>query len=329
MTVVSFLTMKVLLTGASGLLGRAISSRLSARADIELSAIGFSRAKPPMIRADITEPAVVDALFAATKPDFVIHAAAERHPDIVDTNPSLARALNVTATETIAAACAERGAFMLYISTDYVFDGSNPPYFPDSPTHPLNEYGSLKLEGEDRVASILAEREKANSSAPRAAILRIPLLYGQVETLGECSVTELASLLKKREPCAVEHWARRYPLHVDDVTAAIVAILDAVAARPEGLSPQRSHTGASSRPGLPIFLLSGPVAYTKYEMVMAMARALGIDASFARPDASPPKGAPRPKDCRMDTSLIAALGYTPRVEFEAGIGGALAPFFPG
>jgi len=329
MAVLSFLTMKVLLTGASGLLGRAISSKLSARADVELSAVGFSRAKPPMIRADITDPAAVDALFAATKLDFVIHAAAERRPEIVDKNPSLARTLNVAATETIASACAKRGAFMLYISTDYVFDGSNPPYYPDSPTHPLNEYGSLKLEGEGRVASILADGERASFAAPRAAILRIPLLYGPVETLGECSVTELASLLKKREPCAVEHWARRYPLHVDDVAAAIAAILDAAAVRPERLSATRSRTGSSSRAGLPIFLLSGPVAYTKYEMVMAMAKVFGVDASFARPDASPPKGAPRPKDCRMDTSLIETLGYKPQVEFEVGIGGALAPFFRG
>ena len=321
--------MNVLLTGASGLLGRAISSRLSARADVELSAVGFSRAKPPMIKADITDPAAVEALFAATKPDFVIHAAAERRPDIVDKNPSLARTLNVAATETIAAACSTYGAFMLYISTDYVFDGSNPPYFPDSPTHPLNEYGILKLEGERRVASILAEGEKASFAAPRAAILRIPLLYGPVGTLGECSVTDLASLLRKREPCAVEHWAQRYPLHVDDVAAAIMAIIDAAATRSDGLSAQRSHAGASSRAGLPIFLLSGPVAYTKYEMVIVMAKALGIDASFAKPDASPPRGAPRPKDCRMDTSLIATLGYKPKVEFEAGIGGALAPFFRG
>jgi len=286
MTVVSFLTMKVLLTGASGLLGRAISSRLSARADIELSAIGFSRAKPPMIRADITEPAVVDALFAATKPDFVIHAAAERHPDIVDKNPSLARALNVTATETIAAACAERGAFMLYISTDYVFDGSNPPYFPESPPHPLNEYGSLKLEGERRVASILAEEGKASFAAPRAAILRIPPLWpvgNSRRMLGH----RMASPLKKREPCAVEHWARRYPLHVDDVTAAIVAILDAVAARPRDsrrsvriLARLRGQDSRSFS-----FRVLSPTRSTRWSWPWR--GPLGIDASFARPDASP------------------------------------------
>jgi dTDP-4-dehydrorhamnose reductase len=267
-----------------------------------------------MIKADITDSAAVAALFAAVKPDFVIHAAAERRPDIVDKTPSVARTLNVAATETIARACADHGAFMLYISTDYVFDGSNPPYFPDSPVNPLNEYGRLKLEGERRVAALLGV-------GLRAAILRIPLLYGPVERLDECSVTELATLLKRREPCAVEHWARRYPLHVDDVAEGIGKILEASASRPDG------PAAALPRTGLSVYLLSGPVAYTKYEMLMTMAKILGIDASFAQPDAAPPKGAPRPKDCRMDTSLIEALGYRPRVAFESGIGGTLAPFF--
>ena len=286
--------MKVLLTGASGLLGRAISARLRGRRDLGLTGTAFSRARAPVIKADLTDSAEVAALFASTKPDFVIHAAAERRPDIVDRNPSQAKALNVAATETIARACARSGAFLLYISTDYVFDGSNPPYFPDSPVNPLNEYGKLKLEGETRVAAM---------AAAKAAILRLPILYGPVERLDESSVTELASLLKKRQACRVDNWARRYPLHVDDVAAAIEKIIDADA----------------SRSGLPIYLLSGPVAYTKYEMFTIVAKTIGMDASFAAPEAAPPKGAPRPKDCRMDTTLIEALGYKPRVDFEPGI----------
>jgi nucleoside-diphosphate-sugar epimerase len=64
-------------------------------------------------------------------------------------------------------------------------------------------------------------------------------------------------------------------------------------------------------------------------MLMIMAKALGMDSSFAAPNAAPPKGAPRPRDCRMDTTLIEALGYKPSVDFEQGIADALAPFFEG
>ena len=333
--------MRVLLTGASGLLGRAVARALASRGDVELTATAFSRAKPPVLKSDLTDPAGVGTLFRSARPEIVIHAAAERRPDIVDTNPESARALNVSATGAIAEACAACGAFLVYISTDYVFDGSNPPYFPDSPVNPLNEYGRLKLEGESRVIDILSGRPAAarasaqraaaqgaaaqgvvvQAAAVRAAILRIPLLYGPVERLDECSVTELASLLKRREPCAVEHWARRYPLHVDDVAQAILNIVDAKVSNPAGLDASRASCG------LPVFLLSGNTAYTKYEMLVIMARILGVEASFARPNPAPASGAPRPRDCRMDTGLIGSFGYRQRIPFDGGLREILAPFF--
>jgi dTDP-4-dehydrorhamnose reductase len=309
-----FRPMKLLLTGATGLLGRAIVKSISGRTHIQLVACGHSRARPPMLSADITDQASVESLFDAAQPEIVVHAAAERRPDVVDKTPEAARTLNVAATRLIAEACARRGAFMLYISTDYVFDGSNPPYYPDSPVNPLNEYGKLKLEGERRVAEILGE-------PPRAAILRIPLLYGPVESLAECSVTELATVLLRGKPRKVEDWARRYPLHVEDVAEAILKIVEAWARSPEKFDAARSSRG------LPIYQLSGPKSYTKFEMVSIMARAFGIDASFVEPDPEPPRGAPRPKDCRLDTSLIEALGYAPHVAFERGIHDVLAPFF--
>lgn len=315
--VLIFCIMKTLLTGASGLLGRALTKQLSRRSDVELTATAFSRARPPMVVADITKPEEVEALFARARPDIVIHAAAERRPDVVDASPAQARTLNVAATETIARACAKYNAFLIYISTDYVYDGTNPPYFPDSPLNPLNEYGTLKLEGEHAVRAALGG---ASCAAP-AAIIRIPLLYGPVERLEECSVTELALKLKTGAPCSVEHWATRYPLHVDDVADAIIRIADARIVAPEQLAAARANGG------LPIFLLSGPQGLTKYEMLAKMAAALGLDASFVHPDPNPPAGAPRPKDCRMDTSLIESLGYRPRVDFVEGIRGALLPFF--
>ncbi|MCE1195990.1 SDR family oxidoreductase [bacterium] len=317
--------MNVLLTGASGLLGRAVFARLSKRDDLALTAVAYSRATPPYVKADIRDPEAIERLFAAAKPAFVVHAAAERRPDVVDKDPAQARALNVAATGAMAAACARHGAFLLYISTDYVFDGTNPPYYPDSPVHPINEYGIMKLEGERCAAAALAGGAQAGGASagagkPRACTLRIPILYGPVERLEESSVSELALLLVRREPCAVEHWASRYPAHVDDIAAAIEKIIDAYAADSPAL--------ASPAPGkLPTFQLSGPRPFTKYEMLMSMARALGMDASFARPNAAPPAGAPRPKDCRMDTSALESLGYRPAVDFDEAIGRAIAPFF--
>ena len=296
--------MRILLTGATGLLGRAVFARLSRRHDITLAGTCFSRSRPPFHRVDLTSPGEVTTLFAEFRPDFVIHAAAERRPDVVDGDPDKARALNVGATARIAEACREQRASLLYISTDYVFDGSAPPYFPDSPENPLNGYGRMKLEGERRIREIFG-----SEAAARAFMLRISILYGPVEHLGESAVTELAAKLLQGKPCAMEHWASRYPLHVDDVAQAIERIVDAWAS---------GRAGPEST-----FLLSGPETFTKYEMALVMARILGIDAALISPDPSRPAGAPRPKDCRMDTSLLAAIGYIPQIPFEKGIAAVL------
>jgi len=269
------------------------------------------RAEPPLIRANLRDSGELHRLFEETDPALVVHTAAERRPDIVDRDPVLAESLNVTATAAIAGECARRGAFLLYISTDYVYDGSDPPYFPDSPVHPLNAYGAGKLAGEVEIAKLLGD----------AAILRIPILYGPVQNLEECSVTELALCLKTRKPRAVEAWANRYPVHVDDVSEAVIAILKARVKGKEFLEPARIPGG------LPLYLLSGPKAYTKYAMTVAMAAGLGIDDSFISPNPSPPEGAPRPRDCRMATEGLEHLGWSAKIAFEPGIAGVLEPFF--
>jgi dTDP-4-dehydrorhamnose reductase len=315
--------MKILLTGATGLLGRALGSRLRARKDVEFTGLAFSRAQAPILKVDITDFEATASLCRELKPDFVIHAAAERRPDVVDKDPERARKLNVEATANLAKACRDCGARMIYLSTDYVYDGTNPPYRPESPVNPLNEYGKLKLAAELAVAENLG----TSVTPAQGLVLRIPMLYGPVERLEESSVTELALYLMARKPCKVDDWSTRYPLHVDDVAAAIEILVDTWAAQPgtieaarEGNEPKSAH--------LPLFLLSGPVGITKYGMVLEMAKALGLDSSFVEPVQTPAStGAPRPKDCRMDTSRLMSLGYSPRYVFPDGLGPILESFF--
>ena len=104
---------------------------------------------------------------------------------------------------------------MMYISTDYVFDGSSPPYGEDDQTSPINTYGELKLDGETRTLS-------AN---PNHLVLRIPILYGPVEYLAESAVTVLFEKLKKQQSenaetnLEVSDYEIRRPAHVDDIAA--------------------------------------------------------------------------------------------------------------
>lgn len=97
---------------------------------------------------------------------------------------------------------------MLYISTDYVFDGENAPYDPDDDTKPVNHYGRTKLAGEQAVLQVQSKN----------IVLRIPVLYGPVENLEESAVTVLLkNLLNLETPTKISDYEIRRPSHVDDI----------------------------------------------------------------------------------------------------------------
>ncbi|WP_282073111.1 SDR family oxidoreductase, partial [Janibacter hoylei] len=111
----------------------------------------FSRAAENLIRLDLSDSNAVKAYFQEIKPEIVIHCAAERWPDRCADDPDTAWKLNVGSTEFLAKYCSEIGAQLVYISTDYVFDGSAPPYTTDDTPNPVNFYGRSKLAGEEAV----------------------------------------------------------------------------------------------------------------------------------------------------------------------------------
>ncbi|MFA6508161.1 MAG: SDR family oxidoreductase [Treponemataceae bacterium] len=301
--------MNILLTGASGLLGRSLIRTLSPlAADGALTGLAFSRAKAPLVSLDLTDEAAVRAAFKTHKPDLVVHAAAERRPDAVDGDPEAAEKLNVGATALLASLCSERGAKFLYVSTDYVFDGTTPPYRPDSPTNPLNAYGRMKLAGEQAVREAYAN---APGDESRWAIVRIPILYGRVESLAESPVTELAAKVFAGKLFKAEDWASRYPAHADDVARAIALVCDCLSEREGG-----------------IFHFAGAQMLTKYDMARVIAAQFGFDPALVESDPQPPAGAPRPKDCRLDGSRLLSLGFAPEISFADGVREAAAPFSP-
>ena len=117
--------MRVLVTGATGLRGRAI---MKAFADAELTGVALSRARAGLVRLDLRQTAEIEALVERLQPEIIVHSAAERRPDVCEKDPEGTRALNVEATAALARSAAACGAWILYTSTDYVFDGTNPPY---------------------------------------------------------------------------------------------------------------------------------------------------------------------------------------------------------
>ncbi|XP_030837094.1 methionine adenosyltransferase 2 subunit beta [Strongylocentrotus purpuratus] len=154
--------------------------------------------------AELTEP-----------PDVVIHAAAERRTDVVERDPQTVQKLNVGATAVIASVCEKLGILLIYISTNYVFDGTKPPYKPSDAPNPLNKYGQSKRDGE--IATL--------EHYPRAVILRLPLLYGSIERLNESAATYLLHQIqdtsKVQDLC---DYQQRRPTHVRDVASVLLQL---------------------------------------------------------------------------------------------------------
>ena len=161
--------MRVFVTGVNGQLGHDVMNELYKRgyeatgSDIADTYVGINDFSPvttmPYIKLDITDTEEVNRVISRLKPDVVIHCAAWTAVDMAedDDKVELVRNVNAHGTENIAKACRNIDAKMIYISTDYVFDGQGTkPWSPDCKDYkPLNVYGQTKLEGELAVSSIL------------------------------------------------------------------------------------------------------------------------------------------------------------------------------
>lgn len=141
--------MRILVTGTQGQLGYEVQKELEHR-DIQVLA-------PTMEELDITDEAKVSDYFAKSQPEAVIHCAAYTNVDKAEDEEELCFRVNVKGTEYLAKACAEHHAKLLYISTDYVFDGSgNHVWQTDSEPRPLSVYGKSKWQGELAVQQYLS-----------------------------------------------------------------------------------------------------------------------------------------------------------------------------
>lgn len=140
---------KILITGANGQLGTELRHLLDEQ--------GIAYDAFDSQAMDITDRAAVAQRFAESQPQIVFHCAAFTAVDPAeDEKKSLNWAVNETGTKNVAEAAQRLGATLVYISTDYVFDGTNEnEYQVDAPTNPKNEYGKAKLAGEKLVADIM------------------------------------------------------------------------------------------------------------------------------------------------------------------------------
>ncbi len=139
--------MRILVTGSKGMLGRDLVAYLVGRHQV----IPVHRPE-----VDITDPRTIKATIDCQAPDVVIHIAAFTNVDECETRRDLAFLANAEGTRNVAAACQQAHTPLLYISTDYVFDGEKAtPYVEEDVPHPINAYGQSKLQGEEHVRALL------------------------------------------------------------------------------------------------------------------------------------------------------------------------------
>lgn len=140
--------MRILVTGAKGMLGTDLCSELSDKHQVT----GIDIQDVDLASADATEKLI------SYDPEFIVHCAAMANVDGCERDPDKAHAVNGLGTRNAALSCKRAGIPMLYISTDFVFDGrKREPYLEEDPPNPLGHYGRSKLEGEKHVRELLKD----------------------------------------------------------------------------------------------------------------------------------------------------------------------------
>ena len=138
---------KVRITGAAGLLGSKLVEAVSEGHEV-VPTHRTHRIHPDSIRMDIIDGSEVARVLTRVKPELVVHAAAETNVDKCEINRELAWSANAEGTRNIASVCGKVGVKLVYVSTDYVFDGEKGLYGEEDEANPVNYYGFTKLEGE-------------------------------------------------------------------------------------------------------------------------------------------------------------------------------------
>jgi dTDP-4-dehydrorhamnose reductase len=197
--------MKIILAGGRGLLGRNIAPILEKVSDLTILDIE---------EWDISNKDQGQAILGAYKPDALINLAAVTDVDGCEDCCDLARQVNSEAPGVLGAICRAGGVKLLHLSTDYVFDGRKcSPYSEEDQPNPLSQYGSTKLEGEQRLL-----RE-----CPSAIVVRTQWLYGRG---GTNFISKITAAARERGSLEVVNDQHGAPTFARDLAAPIMALLE-------------------------------------------------------------------------------------------------------
>lgn len=200
--------MKIVVTGANGMLGTDLSAILRSEFDV----FGLD-----IHNCNILHEEQLHDVISAYQPDVIIHTAAYTDVDRAETDQEAARQLNVAGTRHVAAAARDCRAKIVYISTDYVFDGrKNAPYTEDDQTNPLGVYGKTKYQGEQEIQRLMTQIPQG------FLIIRTAWLYGRH---GKNFVSAVLQRVEQQQPLRVVNDQTGSPTYTKDLAQGIRALL--------------------------------------------------------------------------------------------------------
>ena len=280
--------MKVFVTGVGGQLGHDVMKELSSRGHRAVGS-GLAAGDVPL---DITDTDKVQEVLLREKPDAVIHCAAWTAVDLAEENEERVRAINAHGTQNIAKTCKQLGCKMLYISTDYVFDGKGEtPWEPDCKAYaPLNVYGQTKLEGELAVASTL----------DKYFIVRIAWVFGKN---GSNFVKTMLDLGKKYDQLRVVCDQVGTPTYTADLSRLLVDMVE---------SEKYGYYHATNEGGF----------ISWYDFAVEIFRQAGVSTKVI-PVTTEQYGiskAKRPFNSRLDKGKLIRAGFEPLPAWQDALG---------
>jgi dTDP-4-dehydrorhamnose reductase len=289
--------MRILVTGANGLLGQKLTMLLDQQGDIHTVAtarkqVTYSLANAEFRMLDVTNQDETEKVIFEAKPDVVIHTAAMTQVDQCETEREACWKANVTGVENLVNACEKVNAFLVHVSTDFIFDGTHGPLDESAIPKPVNYYGESKLAGEKVVMN----------SKLDWAILRTVLVYGVTDDMSRSNIVLwVKKSLEEGKSINVVNDQWRTPTLAEDLAMGCYL--------------------AAIKKAKGIFHISGEKMMTPYDIAIETADFFGLDKTLIKQTDSSKFKQPAARPLKTGFIIDKAkkeLGYYPR-SFTEGL----------
>lgn len=289
--------MKILVTGANGLLGQKLTTLLDSDATVDVIAtargkLNYTLSRGKFAPLDVTHKQETISTIQQWKPEVVIHTAAMTQVDQCETEREACWLNNVTAVEHIVEACEAANAHLVHVSTDFIFDGTHGPLDELATPNPVSYYGESKLAGE-----IVIQKSRLSW-----AILRTVLVYGVTKDMSRTNIVLwVKKSLEEGKSINVVNDQWRTPTLAEDLAMGCM------------LAAKKKATG--------VYNVSGETMMTPYDIAIATAKFFGLNASLINETDSTKFKQPARRPPRTGFIIDKAkrdLGFVPH-SFEEGL----------